>query len=138
MKVVLDCNIWVSYIISRKLAELTDLVQVHHLTLFSCDELACELADVLSREKLAKYLTKNVGEYVDFYKDITTEIIITSFYKDSPDAKDNYLFDLAIQSGASCLVTGDKALLALGTVENVKVISWTEFKAYFNQVESSL
>jgi predicted nucleic acid-binding protein len=45
---------------------------------------------------------------------------------------------LAIQSGASCLVTGDKALLALGTVENVKVISWTEFKAYFNQVESSL
>lgn len=46
----------------------------------------------------------------------------------SPDPKDNYLFDLAIQYDATQLDTGEKRLLEMKKAGGVIIISLAEFK----------
>ncbi len=58
----------------------------------------------------------------------TTWMNLSLIFKDSPDIKDNYLFDLALQYNATYLITGDKKLLAMEAVENVQVVSLANFK----------
>ncbi|SEJ50951.1 hypothetical protein SAMN05192553_104375 [Cyclobacterium xiamenense] len=55
-RIILDTNIWVSYIIGRKLDEITKLILDHNLIVFSCNELEEELEEVLSRDKFTKVL----------------------------------------------------------------------------------
>jgi len=59
---------------------------------------------------------------------LTQPCEIELIFKDSPDPKDDYLFDLALQFEADYLITGDKKLLAMESVENVQVISLRDFK----------
>lgn len=127
-RVVLDTNIWVSYFISGRFVQLSALVFDYKLTLLSSPALADELAEVLSRRKFIKYLTLPVDDYVAFHHSLTTRLYPKIRFTDSPDPKDNFLFDLAIQYRAGYLVTGDRKLLAMPPLKQVQVISLTAFR----------
>jgi len=126
--VVIDVNVWISYFIMARLPQLVTFIVDNELTVFSCNELIDELTNVLNREKFDKYLKQPVEDYIDFHSDLTQFVDIELIFKDSPDIKDNYLFDLALQYDAAYLITGDKKLLAMETVESVQVISLADFK----------
>jgi len=130
-KVIFDTNIWVSYFIKGKFDELVNLVIDDEMIVYSSKELIEELTEVLSRKKFSKYLSLPINEYIDFHKELVTIINTKPNYKDSPDPKDNFLFDLAIQSASKYIVTGDKILLALSEVEKVRLISLSAFKQLF-------
>lgn len=36
---VLDCNIWISYLIKRQTEKLARIIEANELTIFACDEL---------------------------------------------------------------------------------------------------
>ncbi|WP_114749893.1 putative toxin-antitoxin system toxin component, PIN family [Pleomorphovibrio marinus] len=129
-KIILDTNIWVSYIVGRKLDAIAKLIFDHNLIVFSCTELEEELGDVLARDKFKNLLYSEPGHYLDFVQNLTTSITISGNYQGCPDAKDNFLFDLAIQSQAELVVTGDKLLLDF-EVQNIKVISFKDFRELF-------
>ncbi len=131
MKVVLDTNIWITYIIKAKLDELVHLTIDNDITILTSDHLIDELSEVLSRKKFVKYLTLPIGEYIDFHKELSTNIPTIPTFTDSPDPKDNFLFDLAIQSKANYIVTGDKRLLDFDTNEGVQLITLSNFKSLF-------
>lgn len=130
-RIILDTNIWVSYIIGRKLDEITKLILDHNLIVFSCNELEEELEEVLSRDKFTKVLHFKPDFYLNFIRNLTTIISISTNFQECPDKKDNFLFDLAIQSQSDFLVTGDKLLLDL-KVDNLKVVSFKQFRELFN------
>ncbi|HZW69350.1 MAG TPA: hypothetical protein VFF57_00690 [Hanamia sp.] len=69
-----------------------------------------ELKDVLLRDKFKKYLKKSPLEFVNAVAQFGN-LIEPGFQKiKSPDAKDDYLFCLALAS-ESIIVSGDKPLI---------------------------
>lgn len=125
--VVLDTNVWISFIIKARLEELVELVVEHEIILLTSPELVDELTRVLSRPKFARYLDLPVADYLDFHQNLAQVFPTQTRFSQSPDPKDNFLFDLAIQSGSLLIVTGDKRLLDISPIDGVKVISLSEF-----------
>ena len=128
--VVIDTNVWISYIINNQLQLLTTLILDNELLTYGCDNLHNELADVLARRKFQKYLDRPVAEYVSLQRMLTIWVETTPVYTAAPDPKANFLFDPAIQAGADCLVTGDRKLLDMEKVNTVDIIS----PAHFNEL----
>jgi putative PIN family toxin of toxin-antitoxin system len=128
--VVLDTNIWVSYIISGNLRELSAQILTYQLQVFVCKDLSDELEDVLYRQKIKKLLTSPVSDYLRFIQKLTTNLDIRPIFKGAPDPQDNFLFDLALQSKSSFLVTGDKRLFAV-SVLSLSILTLSDFKKSF-------
>ncbi len=126
-KIVIDTNIWVSFFIGKRFDEISDLISDFNIEVYTCDELILELEDVLSRNKLKKQITLPVENYINFHKNLTTYQKIQIQFTGSPDLKDDFLFDLAIQTNSKILVTGDKKLLSF-KYKNVEAISLLSFK----------
>ena len=126
-RTVFDTNIWVSHMISARYDELESMMTNKVNFLRSTLSLA-ELRDVLSRKKIQKY-NVDVEKTLAFYINLTEFCETKPLFKDCPDPKDNFLFDLAIQGNADYLVSGDKKVLeTLLKSENLKLISLTAFK----------
>ncbi|MCC5936172.1 MAG: putative toxin-antitoxin system toxin component, PIN family [Lunatimonas sp.] len=128
--VVLDTNIWVSYIISGNLRELSAQILTYQLQVFACKELSNELEDVLCRQKIKKLLTYPVNDYLRLIQKLTTNFNIHPIFRGAPDPQDNFLFDLALQSKSSLLVTGDKRLFAV-SVLSLSILTLSDFKKRF-------
>ncbi|WP_209329503.1 putative toxin-antitoxin system toxin component, PIN family [Lunatimonas salinarum] len=130
ISVVLDTNIWISYIISGNLRELTAQKLTYRLQVFACKDLYAELEDVLNRQKIKKLLTYPVSDYLRLVQKLTTDFDIQSTFTGAPDPQDNFLFDLALQSESSLLVTGDKRLLAV-SVLGLSILTLADFRKRF-------
>jgi len=87
-----------------------------------------ELAEVLSRKKLNKYLLED--ERMRFLVAVLKEaelIEVTEEVTDCRDAKDNKFLELAISGKADFIVSGDDDLLVLNTFRGVPILSPREF-----------
>lgn len=56
MKVIFDCNIWVSLFITKQLNLLKQVLTSSQIQIFMTQELENEIRTVLSREKFRKYV----------------------------------------------------------------------------------
>jgi putative PIN family toxin of toxin-antitoxin system len=128
VKIVFDTNIWVSYFIKARFVELVNFVFDNELVIYSSQKLTNELTEVLSRNKFNKYLTYPVSKYIAFYKSLVKNIKPAIVYTQSPDPKDNFLFEIAIAAKATHIVTGDKVLLLVRSFEGIEIISLTKLK----------
>ena len=124
---VLDTNIWVSYIIKHRLAELTEQIFKHDLQIFISEELIDELSENLHKPKFEKYLTKPVKEYINQVLGISVFISAEKAFKQTIDPDDDFLFDLAIKSRSEYFVTGDKPLFNI-SIRGLKIISMKGFR----------
>jgi putative PIN family toxin of toxin-antitoxin system len=113
---VLDANIWLSLLLSRKTLPYLDAVLEGRLFLYSSQKLITETVTVSTRKKFERYHLPSAQEIAQLHRDFTTILSPESLFFSSPDIKDNYLFDLCRESQAEFLVTGDRALLAMKTV----------------------
>ena len=57
-KIILDTNIWISFLISKKLSQLDTLIDDKEIILIFSNELLEEFVDVVSRPKFKKYFSK--------------------------------------------------------------------------------
>lgn len=127
-RVVIDTNVWISYFIGGRSSELAHLILDNALVVLTSQELVVELTEVLGRQKFSKYLTLPISEYISLHLDLTTRVSIVAKFDESPDPKDNFLFDIALQHRARYLVTGDRKLQAMQRVKFVEVVSLTAFR----------
>jgi uncharacterized protein len=126
-KIVIDTNVWISYFISKRFLEITQLIIDSDCLVFTCEELIDEIIDVISRKKFKNQVTFPIDFYNQLHKKLTTYQKIQIQFTGSPDSKDDFLFDLAIQTNSQILVTGDKKLLAFKN-KYVEAISLASFK----------
>jgi putative PIN family toxin of toxin-antitoxin system len=54
VKIIIDTNLWISFLISKKLDDLENLCLGDGISVIYCDEIINELVDVSSREKIRK------------------------------------------------------------------------------------
>jgi uncharacterized protein len=129
LRVVIDTNIWISFLIGKSLTGLSEaIINGQVLVLFS-DDLFCELLEVLKRPKFKKYFSEtDIENLVTLLHEKVELIEITYYFKDCRDAKDNFLLDLAVSGDANYLVTGDADLLILNPFQGVEIISYQHFQ----------
>ena len=129
---VLDCNIWISLTINRRLDYIAHLSESGS-RIATCDLLRNEIIDVLSRPKLQKFVPPDsVTKVTKFHDLITKTYLLANIPEIVSDSKDNYLFALCAKSKANYLVSGDKIVLQTGAYGKTKMITLNELEILIN------
>ena len=127
-KIILDTNLWISFLISKKFTQLDKLIENKQITLIFSDELIGEFVDVVSRSKFEKYFSKNdIEKILHYFEHYGKLIKVKSDIKICRDEKDNFLLNLSVDSKADYLITGDNDLLVLDKIERTQIINFLEF-----------
>lgn len=127
-KIILDTNLWISFLISKKFNSIDNLIENKKITLIFSDELISEFIEVVNRPKFEKYFSKNdIEKILDYFDQYGKLIEVKSDIKICRDEKDNFLLNLSTDSKADFLITGDNDLLVLEKIERTKIMSFTDF-----------
>lgn len=129
IRVVIDTNIWISFLIGKSLIGLTDAIITNRVLILFSDKLFKELSEVLTRPKFKKYFSASTIETLIAILHEKVELIdITEHFNNCRDKKDNFLLDLVVSGRANYLVTGDADLLILNPFHNIEIISYKMFQ----------
>ena len=130
MRIILDTNIWISFLIGHRLPEIRTIVTDERFEVFVCPQLMGEIIDVASRDKIRKYVPSNdVTDLIRIIRAFCHSVEIEAdTVSDIRDPKDLYLLSLAETIVAIYIVSGDADLTTLGKHGNTRIITLTEFK----------
>ena len=135
IRIIIDTNLWISFLIGRKLSSLLDLLSYPEFQLVISSELIEEIYDVISRPKLAKYYSsENINMLMKYMKEFSLSFELRSIPSRCRDPKDDYLLELALVSDADYLVTGDKDLLEIKKIGNCQIVTAMEFDLYSSSI----
>ena len=130
MRVVIDTNIWISFLIGKSLTGLSDEIISGRITVLFSEELFAELIEVLQRPKFKKYFNATaIEKLIVLLYDRVEWIEISQYFYDCRDKKDNFLLDLSVSGHADYLVTGDDDLLILNPFYGTEIVSYQTFQA---------
>ena len=125
---VLDTSVILKYATHAKLYRLLSIVIKYQIIIYVNDSLIEELNRNLP--KVIKAPAIPHGEIMEEILFLTTYVETKEIFLLSPDPKDNFLFDLAIQTGSEVIVSDEKKLLAFSeSPVPVKSLGW--FKENF-------
>ncbi len=129
LRVILDTNLWISYLISKRLRKIDALFEENGVTLIFSDELMEEFFEVAQRPKFGKYFTSADLENLLALFDVYGEWVqVVSSVDLCRDAKDNFLLALAKDGKADYLITGDQDLLIIKKFEDTDILTYAEFE----------
>lgn len=129
VKVIFDTNVWISFLIGRRLSKVKQYISNGSIIIVTTEQLLTEIKLVTNREKLKKYFPEeSVKELVELLETIAEKVKIKPTHFICRDPKDNFLLDLIDFSKADYLVTVDKDLLEHNPFKTATVLSPTEFE----------
>ena len=129
IRLVIDTNIWVSFLIGKTLAGLSDAIVSDSVKIIFSAELFEELIEVLQRPKFSNYFTQdNIQEFISLIHSKIEWVEIYTHFDDCRDYKDNFLLDLCVSGSADYLISGDEDLLSLNPFNEVEIINYRKFK----------
>ena len=129
MRVVIDTNVWVSRLLLAHSvsARAVDKALGEHDVVVS-EASVEELADVLSRAKFDKYVSREDRvEFVRRVLQVATMVPVLSEVADCRDPKDNSILALALDSGSECVISGDSDLVTLSPWRGIAIVPPREF-----------
>lgn len=129
MKIIVDTNIWISFLIGKKLSLLKKILTNRDITVYVCAELIQEFKDVSQRKKIRKYITEE--DVWDTLKIMETHCHFAPINMKAKssirDVNDLYLLSFAETIQADYILTGDKDLLVLESHQQTRIITYSEF-----------
>ena len=129
IKVVFDTNVWISFLIGKRLSVVEEYISNRQIILVITEQLIEEIKEATSRERLQKYFPySKVLELVRFLDTVAEKHKITPQHFISRDSKDDFLLDLITVSKADYLVTGDKDLLTLHPFKTTAIVTPVDFE----------
>lgn len=128
MRVVFDNNIWISFLIGKRLSALRPVFHRPDVEIYYCEALEQEYLDVSHRPKIMKYADEQQIERVHLLMtDSCRSVEVVPQNNTSVrDPKDVYLLTLCETAKVDVLVTGDADLLALGQNNLTKIVAFEE------------
>ncbi len=128
-KIVIDSNLWISFLISSTGSFLKELISKDEVQLLFSNKLISEIVDTALKEKFRKYFTsEKIILLIDFIRSKGKLISVKTNLKLCRDPKDNFLLNLSIDGNANFLITGDKDLLILKKVKNTQIVTLKQFE----------
>ena len=132
-KIIVDSNIWISFLIGKSLLGLQNHIDSQNLKIITCNEQLIELSEVFKKPKFKKYFTKEqILEFFELLDESSECIVLSTRSNICRDPKDNYLVSLALDSKANFLITGDKDLLDLIKIEQTIVLKYSDFDIFIS------
>lgn len=129
-KLVIDTNLWISFLISNSFNKLDKFVQTNKVIFVFSNELLTEFLDVISRPKIKKYISETeVNNILHTIHTCAEFIDVKSHVNVCRDPKDNFLLALCEESNADYLLTGDEDLLILKKYKKTTIIKLSEYIA---------
>jgi len=132
MKVVIDTNIWISYLLGSLLQGMDEKILSKEIKVVVSEEMLKELSEVASRPKFKNILTvrriKELFSLLDSYA-----IVVSPSQKVNAcrDEKDNFLLEIALEGKADYLITGDEDFFVLDPFHNTKIVKPKDFEGIF-------
>ncbi|MBO7586210.1 MAG: putative toxin-antitoxin system toxin component, PIN family [Bacteroidales bacterium] len=128
MKILFDTNLWISFMIGKRLASIKDVLCRHDVEVYVCEQLLDEIRIVISRPKFDDIIPRETRRRffemvydVCFFTDITVDAI-------SPirDVKDLYLLAMAESVPVDYIVSGDKDIIELGEHKGIPILTYNQ------------
>lgn len=128
MKILFDSNLWISFMIGKRLSSLADVLCRHDVEVYVSEQQLDEIRTVIAREKFDRLISAETRFYffemvydVCFITDITVEA-----KSDIRDPKDLYLLSMAESVPVDYIVSGDKDLTDLGSHAGIPILKYSE------------
>ena len=129
-KIVVDTNLWISYLITNGFKRLDKLIIGDKVRLVFSHELIDEFIEVAKRPKFRKYFSSNdVAKLLEIFDSYGELVEVKSNIKVCRDIKDNFLLSLSVDSQADFLITGDNDLLEIKKFGNTNILTITDFES---------
>lgn len=105
----IDSCVWIKYAGHSKVSTLVKYILENELVVFADRYLLSEVHEALVT--VFDFSTREADFLIEKILPFVVLIPPRNVYRLSPDAKDNYLYDICIQNNCSVLITIDKELL---------------------------
>jgi putative PIN family toxin of toxin-antitoxin system len=135
MKILFDTNLWISFMIGKRLASLADVLCRHDVEVYVCEQELEEIRGVIAREKFDKLISDDTRYYffemvydVCLFTDITVEA-----HSDIRDPKDIYLLSMAESVPVDYIVSGDRDLTDMKQHAGIPILKYTELIDMLNK-----
>jgi putative PIN family toxin of toxin-antitoxin system len=127
-RVVIDTNLWISFLISNTHSKLDKLIEANKIKLIFSNELLYEFMDVVARPKLKKYFTSDdVNSILTSIQNHSDFVTVKSHVDVCRDKKDNFLLALCNDGKADYLLTGDEDLLVLKKYKKTVILKIADY-----------
>jgi uncharacterized protein len=127
-RIVIDTNLWISFLLTRDFIKLDRLMSSDRTTLLMSQELLEEIVEVAERPKFRKYFDLSELTVLLVNLKLKAELIqVISQVNICRDDKDNFLLSLAVDGAATHVLTGDKDLLVLHPFGEVQILTIADY-----------
>jgi len=130
MKVIIDCNVWISFLLGFQKELMHSVLTNEHIEVYVCPELIREIREVASRPKISSRIGEEDLELL--FRLIKVYCIHTNILQTADihirDNKDLYLLSFAESINADYIVSGDKDLTDLEKYRNTNILSPAQFR----------
>jgi hypothetical protein len=140
MKVLFDSNLWISFMIGKRLSTLADVLCRHDVEVYICEQQLDEIRNVIARHKFDNIISAETRYYfyemvydVCFFTDITIEAKSDIRYP-----KNLYLLSMAESVPVDYIVSGDKDLTDLKEHAGIPILKYSELIIMLNSKNKSL
>lgn len=128
LKIIIDTNLWVSFIISKKFNIFDKLLFSGRVRILFSKELIDEIRETILKPKLKNYFGGQALEKMLLAFDPFVDLIeIKSDVAICRDPEDDFLLALAKDGKADYLITGDNDLLELVKFDKTEIIKIADF-----------
>lgn len=128
MKILFDSNLWISFMIGKRLSSLADVLCRHDVEVYISEQELDEIRKVIARPKFDKLISSETCYYffemvydVCFVTDITVKA-----KSDIRDPKDLYLLSMAKSVPVDYIISGDKDLTDLKEHAGIPILTYNE------------
>ena len=127
-RVIIDTNIFINFLLTRKVMKLDDMIESGDIRLIYNEELLNELLAVMGRPKMKTFFgEKEIQKLLAQIKIFSAFSVVKTKVVACRDPKEDFFLSLAKQSRADFIVTNNKDLLMLEKFEETKIVTLNEF-----------
>lgn len=130
MNLILDTNIWISFLLGKRLSILSEIFKRNDIQIFVSIELIEEINKVATRNKFKSAISQQSLQNLIELINVRCNWVSSCETEENNlrDKKDLFILGMALNCSADFIVSGDKDLLVLNQYKSTKIITFSEFK----------
>lgn len=138
MKLLFDTNLWISFMIGKRLSSLADVLCRRDIQVYVSEQLLNEIRTVIARPKFDNLIPFETRcNFLEMVYSVChmTDVTVGA---DTPirDIKDIYILSMAESVPVDYIVSGDKDLTDLQEHNGIPILKYSELLAMLNELHN--